>query len=148
MKLIVCCCCFTENSCILRCSASILGGLYELFSPDINHCGSPSLFWSLRIDFLCSLLLQICPLVANAVSDLNPQLKTLNGKIFSFCQIFGCFVDAEYMRDFLPYCSCSQSGPVCRDRIFPGVIAHYFKILYRLELEGKELHIVRLKLQK
>lgn len=41
-----------------------------------------SLLWyaDREMAFICSLLLQMCPLVTNAISDLNPQLKTLNGK--------------------------------------------------------------------
>lgn len=54
------------------------------------------------------------------------------------CPIFECFTDAEYMRDFVPSCSCSQGGPVCRDWIFHGVIACSVKIFYRLQPEGKE----------
>lgn len=48
--------------------------------------------------------------------------------------------------DFLPYCSCSQGGPVCRDWIFHGVIAYSFKFFYRLELEGKDLYAIILYL--
>uniref|UniRef100_A0A8C4FBY5 Bactericidal permeability-increasing protein n=1 Tax=Dicentrarchus labrax TaxID=13489 RepID=A0A8C4FBY5_DICLA len=43
---------------------------------------------------------KICPLVADAISDLNPHLKTLNGKTFSLCQILGCFIDSWHNLSF------------------------------------------------
>lgn len=53
--------------------------------------------------------------------------------------MFECFIDSEYIRDVLPSCSCSQGGPVRRDWIFHGVIAHSLLVFNRLELEGKEV---------
>lgn len=47
----------------------------------------------MEMKYRCCLLLQMCPLVADAVSDLNPQLKTLNGKTSCLCQTFGGFMN-------------------------------------------------------
>lgn len=76
-------------------------------SPDAS-----SLNWNCSVtsgvEFLCSLLLQICPLVNNAINDMNPRLKTLNGETSSFCHMFLCSIIPEGLTEILPYCSFSK----------------------------------------
>lgn len=55
----------------------------------------------------CALSLQICPLVNNALSDVNPRLKTLNGETPSLGQrfFFVYSITPEELTEILPRCS-------------------------------------------
>lgn len=71
------------------------------------NCSVTSAGCSSGLKFVCAPLLQICPLVNNAISDMNPRLKTLNGETSAFGQMFLYLITPEELTEILPYCSFS-----------------------------------------